>query len=446
MKEPFSSLPTDILNQFNEFSIGHLKGKNNSENRAFGSPRKDLSAIKNRNRRGQTSYTVALKKLPGASKNHVYFDNMVITELPDGKEEIRILRYYPHLKWYNSPTRNNELYSGSINFYSSTGEKLGELTLANDEDNQENQQKDGWTTTCKYEMEGYWCYGGNYGPAVCTYEFEEKCTQTYIDSLDDESDNGGPSTEFEPNEPTGGGVTTTPIAEKPTEIPREEEDKIDDSRLKDCHSKIIDTLKTVNTGIMGGMIQKLAGSNPTDYNWKIDYQMPSGSDPFATAVTDPIAANFTSTTHINLNRVHNSTDLSMARTFAHEAVHAFLVYQYRYDRNASELNYTQLLNNYAAQHNNNINDTHHVLYLKENLIIPIANALQEIGAKLGYNLPHSYYKDLAYGGLYNSFTTNTIFNNLVPNQADRDRIKNRLSAEADNTNVNGISPEGQKAC
>lgn len=165
-----------------------------------------------------------------------------------------------------------------------------------------------------------------------------------------------------------------------------------------------------------------------------------------TAVTDPVAMDSISTTHINLNRVKNSTDLSMARTFAHEAVHAFLVYQFRYDRNASELNYVQLLEKYAKQNNNDINDTHHVLYLKENLITPLANALQEVGAKLGYNLPTSFYTDLAYGGLYNSNTTNTIFNNLVPNQVDRDRIKSRISAEADNVTVNGISPAGKKAC
>ena len=228
--------------------------------------------------------------------------------------------------------------------------------------------------------------------------------------------------------------------------PTEEEDKIDDSQLKDCHSKIIDTLKTINTGILGKMIQKLAGSNPTDYNWTIDYNMPAGSDPAATAVTNPAAMNSTSVTHINLNRVQNSTDLSMARTFAHEAVHAFLVYQFRYDRNASELNYVQLVDKYASQHNNNLNDAHHVLYLEENLITPIANALQEVGTKLGYNLPPSFYLDLAYGGLYNSNATNTIFNSLVPNQADRDRIKARISAEADNTTKNGVSPEGEKAC
>ncbi len=194
------------------------------------------------------------------------------------------------------------------------------------------------------------------------------------------------------------------------------------------------------------MIEKLAGSNPTNYNWKIDYNMPAGSNPDATATTDPVATNYTSNTHINLNRVQNSTDLSMARTFVHEAILAFLVYQYRYDRNAIELNYTGLLNKYAAQYNTNANDTHHILYLKENLIIPIASALQETGAKLGHNLPPSFYSDLAYGGLYNSAITNTIFNNLVPNQVDRDRIKSRLSAETDNVVVNGVSPAGKKAC
>jgi hypothetical protein len=60
--------------------------------------------------------------------------------------------------------------------------------------------------------------------------------------------------------------------------------------------------------------------------------------------------------------------------------------------------------------------------------------------------PASFYLDLAYGGLYNSNATNTIFNSLVPNQDDRDRIKARISAEADNTTNNGVSPAGKKAC
>lgn len=284
-------------------------------------------------------------------------------------------------------------------------------------------------------------YTGEYTGKTLDYvSFEKYC----------EDQSGGGYSGGTPGGYTGtsssGEESATIIKRTSKKLELKEEDKIFDSQLKDCHSKIIDTLKTVNTGIMGKMIQKLAGSNPTDYNWTIDYNMPSGSNPDATASTNPIATDFTSTTHINLSRVQNSTDLSMARTFVHEAVHAFLAYQYRNDQNASELNYTEALNRYASQYNTNANDTHHVLYLQENLITPIANALQEMGAKLGYQLPPSFYLDLAYGGLYNSSTTNNIFNNLEPNQADRDRIKSRISAETDKTIVNGISPAEKKAC
>ena len=78
----------------------------------------------------------------------------------------------------------------------------------------------------------------------------------------------------------------------------------------------------------------------------------------------------------------------------------FLTYQYRYDSSANNLNYTQLLNKYANQYNTNANDTHYILFLKEKLINPIADALQEFGVKLGYNLSRQFYTDMAYGALF----------------------------------------------
>ena len=223
-------------------------------------------------------------------------------------------------------------------------------------------------------------------------------------------------------------------------------EQIDDSNLNDCHSNLVEILKNLENGIVGEMIQKLAGTNSTSYNWRLDYDMPKGSNPDATASTDPVATSNSITTHINRNRVNNSTDLSMARTLTHEAIHAFLAYQYRYDYSTNNLNYTTLLDNYADEFNSNANDTHHILFLKENLIDPISSTLQEYGENLGYNLPYQYYRDMAYGGLYNTSATNNVFENLVPNQSDTDRIKNRISAETDNQNVNGVKPQGEKAC
>ena len=145
---------------------------------------------------------------------------MVITELSNNETQIRILRYEPLISWYKSPTRDLDPYSGTITFYSSKGEKLGKINLINGENYDQKKQIKGWTTTCSYEMVGYWCYGGNYGtPAVCTYEFEERCTSAYNQSFDDGLGSGGGSTEPETTEPSGGGggTTTTPIPDEEEE-------------------------------------------------------------------------------------------------------------------------------------------------------------------------------------------------------------------------------------
>lgn len=63
-KVPFSSLPP-YVHDFLHKSALETKGKDKKVN-YFGSPRTNLPAIKHSIQNGQTSYTIALKKLPGA--------------------------------------------------------------------------------------------------------------------------------------------------------------------------------------------------------------------------------------------------------------------------------------------------------------------------------------------------------------------------------------------
>jgi hypothetical protein len=426
---------------------------------SFGAVRTDIPVLKQMGKGGVANYTFGLTRSNLQKSSTLYFDNFVVQELQSGKQLKYLIHYEPEENWYYNKNRDLANYSGRIKIYNIQAELVGNMNIANGELLPVQQQKMNDILLCMWEVDSIWCIGDvnggdNYS---CYYHYTMECSSgssggggSTFEDIPYETPSGG---SWE-NDPTGGGSesSSTPgdpaIDTQPLLIDDREtvDDKIDSDSLNECHSKLIDILKTVESGIVGQMIQKLAGSNSTNYNWNIDYNMPLGSNPNATASTDPIASSNSIGTHINLNRIQNSTDLSMARTFVHESIHAFLAYQYRNDSSSSDLNYTKLLNKYANQYNTNANDTHHILYLKENLIGPIADALQQFGAKLGYNLSTQYYEDMAYGGLYASSTTNTLFENLVSNQNDRDRIKNRLSAETDNLTINGVSPKGEKAC
>lgn len=67
----------------------------------------------------------------------------------------------------------------------------------------------------------------------------------------------------------------------------------------------------------------------------------------------------------------------------------------------------------------------------------------------GYNLPFSYYNDMAWGGLTHirmedgSFIINPLFVQAVPNANDRTRIINRVASETINEIQGSVTPTGE---
>jgi len=210
-----------------------------------------------------------------------------------------------------------------------------------------------------------------------------------------------------------------------------------------------DVIATINLNFP----QLFSGNNPVpqSYNWTINQATAINTNP-ASASTDATVTNGIVKTRIFTNNVPDATNMSMARTFIHEAFHAYLVFVYRYQN--IDKSYANLINQFASQFNNNPNDIHHAVFVQANIISEIKTALIEYGSSQGYNLPNQYYEDMAWGGLTHieqpsgsgNFIINPAFNQAVPNTADQQRIISRLDAEKNNQIVNGIQPQGTKAC
>lgn len=216
---------------------------------------------------------------------------------------------------------------------------------------------------------------------------------------------------------------------------------------------MIDLMSSEN-GKFSQVMNQFKGNNPVPqvYNWSIYMQTSNGSTVASASTLPVVQEGLFVKTYVYVDNVSEATDVSMARTFIHEAFHAYLVFVYRYHN--IDKDYIGLLNRFAADYNNNANDAHHALFINENFVSEIATGLQEFGLSQGYNHSSQYYNDMAWGGLthiekpVNSgiFVLNPAFEEAVPNISDRQRILNRLEAEKLNHTVNGIQPKGSKAC
>ena len=222
--------------------------------------------------------------------------------------------------------------------------------------------------------------------------------------------------------------------------------------LPECLNNIFNKLKVVANGKISEIFSKFRGNNPVpeNYNWKVVTGSCSNG---ASACTNPSISNGTSFTKIDTLTTKNATDFSMARTFIHEAIHAYLVSVYRF-RNIDK-NYVTLMKEFAKDYNNNANDIHHRLFIEENLIDPIGQALYDWANLSGYyNVPGglNYFKELAWGGLTHyrdangNYIQNPNFINLVPNPDVRTRIVQISEAELLNQPSGVNNPKGQKAC
>lgn len=135
---------------------------------------------------------------------------------------------------------------------------------------------------------------------------------------------------------------------------------------------ILNDLKKLTQGI-GQIVQKFAGSTP-GYNWKTSDGSLSGQT--AATSTNFNTSTGTVTTTFDTQAWPQATDLSWARTFLHESIHAYVV-AVTYNNLTNIAQRQQLLgNNWTSAFLNGGHD-----YIANNFIPLIADALQAYGIK-----------------------------------------------------------------
>lgn len=172
------------------------------------------------------------------------------------------------------------------------------------------------------------------------------------------------------------------------------EEKIIDDELDPCMQTIVQDLKGIETGV-GKIIQKFAGETP-GYNWELK----SGSLGGSNAVTSQRynSTTGTVTTTFDPQRFINATDLSLARTILHEAVHAYIVAYFGNDYLGAKKKFPEFIEDFSKGEYPTRNDTDHAEFVR-NYVEDISYALQQFGQGKGYSISSTDYQKLAWGGL-----------------------------------------------
>jgi hypothetical protein len=206
-----------------------------------------------------------------------------------------------------------------------------------------------------------------------------------------------------------------------------------DESLTPCQTAVLNDLKNMSAsgqGMLAYIVQKFGG-NATGYNWRFV----SGNLPFGTfGSTGPYdKTHRVITTTFDARQMRNASDLSVARTMLHEAVHAYVVTYFANSPQYANASYPDLVAAYAAAGAANPNIPHHNFMGQQNWLSDLAWGLQQYGINRGHSLPDQYYADMAWGGLEASIP----FLSLPP--ADQNRISNLLRVEATGRDLSGNS-------
>jgi hypothetical protein len=213
-------------------------------------------------------------------------------------------------------------------------------------------------------------------------------------------------------------------------------DRIENLLQHQCLSDVLNLLKGLNNGKIAQIIQQFSGEIP-NWNWKLQEGNVNGSDHAATAFP-PISG--TVTTTFDYNKLNQATELSLARTMMHEAIHAYLVSYFRNDQSAANKDYPQMLHDWRDEkYQQNLSIVQHN-EMTRSFVGEIAASLKEFGISRGYNLSNEFYNDMAWGGL----TETEAFEEL--DQTDKDRIMERLEAEFTSQTVGNEIPSNSRAC
>lgn len=216
--------------------------------------------------------------------------------------------------------------------------------------------------------------------------------------------------------------------------------RIDDSGLPSCIRNILDILNAQQGNSIGDILNKLDGNVP-GYNWKITGDPTMKPTEYGSVQYPYNSSQQTVVGYINTSPTVMSeiSELKMAATLAHEAVHAYLVNELNSAPGSVEKTYPELFK--ALMKRRSTSSAQHVIMIN-NYVDDIAASVKFYASTMGYSsaIDEQVYKDIAWSGLVDMAE----FDTAVPNVTDRERIRNRLKAESSGQPFGSLYPVGDK--
>ena len=225
----FNELSPGIIENVKNMDLLFEYSVNKGKDVIFGEVIKDIVII-NENEELGNSYTLRIEK----KDKGLYFDNLVVQELPDGQLKTNVIRYTPDKQWYERTKYTKgrfASYTGGISVFREDGTWLSDLTLTDGEITESSTDmttsqcfyKTSYTIGCAYScwvesvIIHVYCPGENGGGST-TY-VDENATNSFG------QDSGGSSgSGSDPSSGSGGGGTigTSPFDEFITAYEEEE--------------------------------------------------------------------------------------------------------------------------------------------------------------------------------------------------------------------------------
>ena len=228
------------------------------------------------------------------------------------------------------------------------------------------------------------------------------------------------------------------------------------AQLLPCQNAVLQELLSMNSGHALSIIELFSGDDP-DFNWVVK----NGHNEPGQMGSTSLHFNFPNRSVISTFdgwQMSSSTNLLLATTFMHEAIHAYLISYYSSTLTGNNTGgfpaqYPQIAFMYSTQNSMGVSSSHHdeMAYQapagapSNGWIGDIAWSLKQYGIQHGYNLGDTFYMDLAWAGLEGT----SAFANLP--FADRKRIRDTIDREALGLNHDGTPAlsgqvKGSQAC
>lgn len=225
-----------------------------------------------------------------------------------------------------------------------------------------------------------------------------------------------------------------------------EDQIIYDNQLLDCQKNILLGLLATPEARISEILNDFSGEGPDSRNY--DWKVKTGN--LGIGEANAITVNFgdLAVTTINNNRMANATDIKLAATFIHEAIHAWLGFHF------NQVEPENVYEEYEEYYNAYINEQALANDVGHNVMADvfrnrIKNAIRAYGESKGYVIDNFVYEALAWGGI--TETKNGLvhpkFLEYVPNANTRSQILNILNAERYNQlGFGNAVPQGQQPC